>query len=39
MYTYKFKIEKLKDKDKTLIIKVPTQNMNEGFISIENILD
>ena len=39
IYTYKFKIEKLKDKDKTLIIKVPTQNMNEGFISIENILD
>ena len=39
VYTYQFKIEKQKDKDKTLIIKVPTQKKNEGFISIENVLN
>ena len=38
VYTYKFKIEKEKEKDNTLLIKVPTQNKNEGFISIENVL-
>ena len=38
VYTYKFKIEKQNEKDNTLLIKVPTQNKNEGFISIENVL-
>ena len=39
IYTYKFMIEKQNDKDNTLIIKVPTQKIKEGFISIENILE
>ena len=39
IYTYYFKIEKQNDKDNTLMIKVPTQNKKEGFISIENILN
>ena len=38
-YTYYFKIERQNDKDNTLMIKVPTQNKKEGFISIENILN
>ena len=38
-YTYYFKIERQNDKDNSLMIKVPTQNKKEGFISIENILN
>ena len=38
-YTYYFKIERQNDKDNSLMIKVPTQNKKEGFISVENILN
>ena len=38
-YIYYFKIDKEKENDKTLIIKVPTQRKKEGLVSIENVLD
>ena len=39
IYTYRFKIERNDNKFETLLIKVPTQNKKEGFISIENFLN
>ena len=38
-YIYYFKIDKEKENDKTLMIKVPTQRKKEGLVSIENVLD
>ena len=39
VYTYYFKIESQNEKENTLMIKIPTQKIKEGFIGIENILN
>ena len=39
IYIYYFKIDRQKENDNTLMIKVPTQKKKEGFIGIENILN
>ena len=39
IYNYFFKIEKNDDKKVTLIIRVPTQGKNEGFLDIYNTLE
>ena len=39
IYIYYFKIDRQKENDNTLMIKVPNQNKKEGFIGIENILN